>query len=1019
MNLKNVCIAIFLIINCHVFGQTVTGKVTATDGPLPGANVSVKGKNIGNVTDFDGNYTVNNVANGDVLVFSYLGYTTKEITYTGQKVINMILAEDTFSLDEIVLVTYGKQKNTSVSVVDAEELSEFPTADLGQALQGRAAGVNITNAGSPGSQTLIQIRGINTFGDGTPLFVVDGVFTSSINSLDLASIEKVDVLKDAASLAVYGSRGTNGVILITTKKGRAGKPTFKFQATSGIQEFNRRYDLLNTEQHIQFLREINALAGQNGGPDFPIGTINDNPSFNGNGIDTDWQDAYFQQAPMYNIGGSVNGGSENAKYNLSFSNLSQDGVYVETGFERTTLNLNTDAKIGEWMDIGQTLALSYSETVVPEFEGGRDPLQNIIGQAPYIPIVADNGLFGGTSSDDLNDSRNQIRIQDNQDNLTRLSTVIASVFAKFKLADGLTFRSQYGIDATLSLRDIEIRSFEEAGERFENPINFIRKDRQTILQTVFTNTLAFDKTFDKHSINASASVEQTKRRLESASISDNNEISSAIPEAFSPNSRATSFSVPENLNSIVFIAGYEYDKRYSLSASGRRDTSSRFAPENASEWFLSGALGWNVTNESFFDVDAINTFKLRASYGETGNNRTGNVVNQFLPTLGVNFPVSIADETSSGIRPNNAANPDQRWETQIKQNYGFNLGLLNDQIQVTVDYFKNRSEDLLIPVELPPSSGIPGNAQTGSTVIRNVGVVEVDGYEFTLGYNDYEGEFKWNFWANLTTARNVVESLGTSSEPIERARLNPPFAAPLNRLAVGEAPFHFFGLVADGVFSTQAQIDAELPNNGSAAVPVQPGDVRYRDISGDGLISLEDRAVIGDPNPDFTYSVNLRAEYKGWDFNVLFNGVQGVDAFNSNIFYLEGLDNGYNYGTRVIRRWQNPGDITDIPRFRFGSNINNEISSRYIEDASYLRLRNVTIGYTFPNKWINKTGDGFIKKLRIYTQGQNLLTLTNYTGLDPEIAPFYNALGLVDGLGIDRSAQPRPVTVLGGIQIEF
>lgn len=1018
MKLKKLFFILFLVVTGQAIGQLVTGTVTA-DGPLPGASVFVKGTQIGVVTDFDGKYTLDKVENGNILVFSYIGYKAREVTYTGQKEINVELIEDLVSLDEVVIVTYGTQRNTPVSVVKAEALSEFPTTDIGQALQGRAAGVNITNGGSPGSQTLVQIRGVNTFGDGTPLYVVDGVFTNSINSIDLGSIEKIDVLKDAASLAVYGSRGTNGVILISTKKGREGKASFKVEASSGIQQFNRRYDLLNTEQYIQFLREVNALAGQNGGPDFPVERINENPLFDGNGVDTNWQDAYFQTAPMYNINGNVNGGSERAKFNLGFSHLDQEGVFIETGFTRTTLNVNTDANISNWLDIGQTLSLAHSRTRFPDREGGRDPLQNIIGQAPYVPIITENGLFGGTNSSDLNDSRNQIRIQDNQDNLTRFSSAIGSIYAKFKLAKGLSFRSQYGLDANLLLQDNQIRAYAEDGGRFANPTNFISKTRQTVTQQVFTNTLAYDRDFDKHSINLSAVAEQAQIRLESTSISDNNELSSEIPEAFSPNARATSFSVPENLNSILFLGGYEFDNRYSVSGSGRRDTSSRFAPENASEWFFSGALGWNVSNEPWFNVGAINSLKLRASYGETGNNRTGNSVNQFLPTLGLNLPTSLDDETSSGISPNNAANPDLRWETQIKQNYGLNMGFLNDQIQFGVDYFKNRSEDLLIPVELPASAGIPGNSSTGSTVIRNVGVVEVDGLEFTLGYNDYEGEFKWNFWANLTTSESIVESLGASGEPIERATLNPPFDSALNRLAVNEAPFHFFGLVADGVFSTQEQIDTELPNNNSSAVPVQPGDVRFIDISGDGLIDLEDRAVIGDPNPDFTYAINFRAEYNGWDFDILFNGVQGVDAFNSNIFYLEGLDNGLNYGTRIIRRWQNPGDITDIPRFRFGSNINNAVSSRYVEDASYLRLRNITVGYTFPKTLINKSGNGIIKKMRLYVQGQNLLTFTNYTGLDPEIAPFYNAQGLVDGLGIDRSAQPRPITVLSGIQIEF
>ncbi len=1019
MKLKNVCIVLFLVLTSQAIGQVITGTISSSDGPLPGATVVIKGTQIGISADFDGRYTLDKVENGDVLVFSYVGYKTREITYTGQGEINVELFEDLVSLDEVVIVNYGTQRNTPVSVVDADELSEFPNTDIGQALQGRAAGVTITNGGSPGSQTLVQIRGVNTFGDGTPLFVVDGVFTNSINSLDLASVEKIDVLKDAASLAVYGSRGTNGVILITTKKGKVGKASLSLNVSSGIQEFNRRYDLLNTQQYIQFLREINALAGQPGGPDFPVGRINLDPNFNGDGIDTDWQDAYFQQAPIYNISASVNGGSEKAKFNVGFSRLDQEGVFIDTGFTRTTLNVNTDDKVGDWMEVGQTLSIAYNETVSPEQDGGRDPLQNIIGQAPYVPVVAESGLFGGTNSQDLNDSRNQIRVQNSQDNLTRFSSAIGSLYATFNIAKGLTYRSQFGLNANLLLQDRERRAFAEDGGRFVNPINFIDKIRQTFSQTVFTNTLAFNRDFEKHSVNASAVLEQTRIRFESTSISDNNEVSSVIPEAFSPNARATSFSVPENLNSILFLGGYEYDNRYSISGSGRRDTSSRFSPENASQWFFSGALGWDISNEPWFDVEAVNSLKLRASYGETGNNRTGNAVNQFLPTLGLNLPTALNDETSAGISPNNAANPDLRWETQIKQNYGFSSAFLYDQIQFSVDYFKNRSEDLLIPVELPSSAGIPGNSQTGSTVIRNVGIVDVKGVELTLGYNDYKGKFKWNFWANVTRAESIVESLGASGEPIERARLNPPFASALNRLAEGEAPFHNFGLVADGVFSTQEEIDAALPNNSSAAVPVQPGDVRFQDVNGDGFISLDDRAVIGNPNPDFTYAINLRAEYDGWDFDVLFNGVQGVDAFNSNIFYLEGLDNGLNYGTRVLRRWQNPGDITDIPRFRFGSNINNEISTRYIEDASYLRLRNVTVGYTFPNTLVNRSGNGIIKKLRFYVQGQNLLTFTNYSGLDPEIAPFYNAAGLVDGLGIDRSAQPRPLTVLTGIQLEF
>jgi len=777
---------------------------------------------------------------------------------------------------------------------------------------------------------------------------------------------------------------------------------------------------MNTSQYIQFLKEVNALAGQNGGPDFPIERVNLDPTYDGDGVDTNWQDAYFRSAPMYNVSANINGGSEKAKFNLGFSRLSQDGVYIDTGFERSTVNINTDASIADWVDIGQTLALSQSETISPERAEGRDPLQNVLGQAPYVPIFTEDGFFGGTDSGDLNDSRNQVRVQETNDNLNRFSSVIGSLYANFKLGKGFSFRTQFGLNANLSLQDNQNRAFIEAGGRFENPINFNTKNRQTVIQTVFTNTLSYNNTFGKHDVNVSAVSERMKTTTEGLSTSDNNVESSSLTEIFSPNARATSFIRPDFINSMLFLGGYEFDDRYSVSASGRRDTFSRFAPENASEWFFSGSFGWNVTNEEFFNVDWINSLKLRASYGETGNNRTGNDLNPFRSVLGVNNPAVIGNETVLGITPRNLANPDILWETQIKQNYGVNMGFLYDRIQFGVDYYRNVSNDLLVPVEASPSSGILGNNTNGVTVVRNTGTVEVDGFEFTLGYNDYEGDFKWNFWANLTTNESIVTALdGVNDEPIERAVLNPPFSAPLNRISLNEAPFHFFGYVADGVYSTQAEIDEYLPANSTTAVPVQPGDIRFLDLNGDGLINLDDRDVIGDPNPDFTYAINLRAEYKGWDFNVLFNGVEGVDAFNSNIYYLEGLDNGLNYGTRVIRRWQNPGDITDIPRFRFGSNVNNEVSSRYIEDASYLRLRNVTVGYNLPSKWINKSGNGIIKKLRLYVQGQNLVTLTNYTGLDPEIAPFYSALGLVDGLGIDRSAQPRPVTVLSGIQIEF
>lgn len=1019
--LKNILALLFILGGLSLSAQSISGKVTDEDGfALPQATVREKNVENGVATDFDGNYTINNVARGATLVFSYVGFETKEVTYTGQSTINITLNTDSQTLDELTIVNYGKQRNTPVSVVKSKDLTEFPTTDIGQALQGRAAGVTVTNGGGPGSQTLIQIRGTNTFGDGTPLFVVDGVFTSSINSLDPDSIEKIDILKDAASLAVYGSRGTNGVVLITTKKGKAGTTYFSAKVSTGFQEFSQRYDVLNTEQYIQYLRELNAATGQPGALEFPIPVVNDNPLFDGNGVDTDWQDEYFTVGYVTNISANAGGGSDKARFNIGFSHLDQEGVFIETGFQRTTFNVNSDVTVNDWLEIGQSVAASYNETVVPEVDGGRDPLFNILGSAPYLAVRNENGEFLGHNNQiDINDSRNQIRIQDSQDNLNRFGSLIASAYAQVKLYKGLSLRSQFGFDGNVNIQDNFRRAFEEVGGSFASPDNFITNITNVFSQTVWTTNLNFDRTFGKHDVNASAAFEQTRVNFESTTASDVQQFSPDITEITSPNASSTSTNFLENLNSILFLAGYEYDERYTLSASARRDISSRFDLPFAADWFFSAGAGWNVSNESFFNVDAINNFKIRGSFGQTANNRTGNQVNQFLPFLGTNLNTVLGNETVTGISPVTVANPNLTWETQIKQNIGLSLGFFDNKLTFVYDYFSNISEDLLVPVMLPPSSGTPGNSTNGNSVITNVGDVEVSGMEFTLGYNDYEGDFQWNVSANLTTSESIVRDLGGSGEPLPRATLNPPFDTPLNRLTEGQPAFHFFGFVEDGVYSTQEQIDAELPNNNQAAVPVLPGDVRFLDLNGDGVINLDDRDIIGDPNPDFTYALNLRLQYKNWDFDLLANGVQGADAFNTNIFFLQNQQNVLNQGVEVLRRFQTPGDITDIPRFRFGANVNNAVSSRYIEDASFLRLRNVTLGYTFQEKNLNNLFFGAVKKVRFYMQAQNVFTLTNYSGLDPEIAPFYNAAGLVDGLGIDRSAQPRPFTFLSGLQIDF
>ncbi len=1022
MKLKFILQLLCLFIGFQFHAQTIKGKVTSSQGEeLPGVSILIKGTAIGTVTDFEGNYTLDKVEIGATIVYSYVGYITKEIVFADQKTIDLELLEDENNLDEVVIVNYGKQINTSVAVVKSEELSEFPNTDIGQALQGRAAGVQVTNGGSPGSQTQVTIRGIATFNNSNPLYVVDGVFAEDLNSINPANIEKIEVLKDASSTAIYGSRGANGVIIITTKKGKIGDAKFNFEISTGFQNFNERYDLLNTEQYIQYLRELNATVGQQGGLDDPIGRINDDPSFDGNGVDTDWQDEFFRSnAPITNISAGINGGSDKFKYNIAFSHLNQDGIYIETNFKRYTLNINTDTKINDFLDFGQTLGIGYNETIVPEIDGGRDPLFNILGSAPYIPVRGPEGGFAGHSTGlDVNDSRNQIRIQATQDNLRRRGNLLGSVYAKVKLFKGLSFRSQYSLNGFIELQDNFRRAFQEEGGDFANPDNFVIKNRVNDYSNTFTHTLNYDKKFGSHSINASLVSERLNRKIEITNTSEQNRISPDIT-SFTL-AETNGFTVDEELISYLGLLSYDFDNRYSAQFSARRDKSSRFPGDNQERWFSSASVGWNISNESFFDVDFINNFKVRASIGQTGNNaddRRNRNVNDFQSAITGRLFYPVNGEVEAGFAPISFPNPDKAWELQTKQNYGFDIGFLNDQVMLGFDYFINDSEGLLVGEFQSPSSGVAGNVDTGATSFRNVADASVKGYEITLGYNDYIGDFKWNFWGNVSVAKTDVESISERTEELFFAQLDPPFDAPLNRLAAGEPLYHFFGFDFEGVYATDQEAAQQLPNTDAGQLP-RGGDARFRDINGDGRINNDDRTVIGNPNPDLTYSFNLRGEYKGFDLSMLFNGVHGVDAFNSNIFFLQAQQNVLNHGTEVLNRWQNPGDITDIPRFRFGANNNNAISSRYIEDASYLRLKNITFGYTLPSSITGKVLKGSLKKVRLYMQAQNLLTFTDYSGFDPEIAPFYGAQGTQIGIGIDRSAAPRPITFLSGLQIQF
>lgn len=1018
MKFKQLFFFIIILSGGFINAQTVKGTVSDANGPLPSASVYVKGTTNGTSSDFDGNFILNNISENAVLVVSYIGYKTKEVPVNGESVIDVILELDASTLDEIIVIGYGTQKKsdltTSISTISSKDIKEIPASDIGQTLQGRAAGVSVTNGGSPGGKTAVRIRGLSTFGDGDPLYVVDGVFTSSLNNIDPASIKKVDVLKDAAASAIYGSRGSNGVVIVTTNRGRVGKTSFNVSTYSGIQSSNKRYDVLNTEQYIQYIKEVSALSVQDGGIQGGVPRFINDPNFDGDGVETDWQEELFRITGISSVNFSASGGTEKAIFSFGASTFDQKGIYVDTEFKRHTFNVNSELNVTDKFRVGETLSLGFTSRIAPQLSGGREPLLNVLGAIPYSPVTDENGNFLAFEAQDNSQSRNQLRVQNTDDNLNRNTTIIGSLYGEYDILEGLKFRTQFGLDAFYMSQDNIQRAFNSG--QFPDPNTTITKGRTNQISTIFTNSLSYSKTFaEKHNFDVTLVSERQDTKVEALQAVSVNSVSSEIPELVA-SGQTSSTTNEEILISYLGRVNYNYDGKYLVSASIRRDKSSKFAPGAQTGFFPATSIGWVPSKESFLDNHKyITNMKLRASFGQTGNNKIPNYA--YLATLSPNFTYPIGQNpVTPGYALAGGSNPDLTWEKSTKQNYGIDLGFLNNKYTIEFDYYNNRSDDLLVQQPEIPSIG-----NSNGFLAKNVGSVVVDGFELTLGINDYEGDFTWNVWANITTSRSEVKSIG-STDQILQAQINQINNTEISRIAVGQPLYHFYGYIFEGVYADEQAIidhigDDNLISNrrSRSAYKVQGGDARYRDINGDGDITDEDRVVIGNPNPDFIYSFNFKANYKNFDMSALITGVQGVDAFNANVFTLESQQIFANRGTSVLRRWQQPGDITDIPRFRGGVNDNNAISTRYIEDASFARLKNVTLGYTFPKKFLN----GMFSKVRVYVQSQNLLTITNYSGLDPEIEPFYNASGLIEGINIDRGRAPQPRTFLTGLQIEF
>ena len=986
--------------------MTITGVVTDTDEGigLPGVSVFVKGTSTGTVTDFDGSYSIKVPNAESVLIFSFTGYLTQEEVVGTRSKIDVSLGTDVQQLEEVVVVGYGSQDRAKVtgaiSSISSQEITEVPVFTADQALQGRSAGVTVINNGSPGTDPVVRIRGLGTTGDNNPLIVVDGVIVQGLGDINPNDIESITVLKDASTTAVFGAQGSNGVIMVTTKSGNNGRTSVEFDSYIGSQSVAKRFDVMNREQYLQHAANWGVAQGRIEDPQY-ADLINN---------DTDWQDEIFRTGMMQSYNVAVSGGTDNSTFRIGGGYINQEGVLLNTGTDRFTFRANSNFKLGK-LTVGENLSVSIVDKLPENTAGGRSAIEHAIKMAPYLPVFNEEnigGYQGINNSLDAQDAENPVRVLNHPQNLSERTNVLGNFFAEYEIIEGLKARGQVGLDYWTFNNSNFTPSF--SGEPTAVPFAVIGQGFGTHQQVTAFAQLNYVKSFGKHNFDVLVLGENNNSADTRAGANSVNEITDEIPNLTNVDPQIGSFKYSYVRRGYLGRINYDFAGKYILAGSYRRDASSRFGSANRWAGFYSVAGGWVVSKESFFPQNTfISSLKLRGSLGTVGNDRIG----EYRYAASINtgsynssFVDIIEGSTylGSGTTAGNVANPDLRWETTTMTNVGLDLFAFDNRVSFAAEYYRNLSDDLLINVQLTPSLG-----SHNGTGPRNVGSVEVDGFEFNLGYNDAEGAFRWSADLNLSTTNNVVQSLG--GEVLGNGNFE---GADILRSIEGESLNHFFGFVTDGIF----QSEAEVLTSPFQSESTQAGDIKYRDISGedgvpDGIVDDLDKVVIGNPIPDVIYGFSLRGSYKNFDASIFINGMQGNEIYNTNIWDLEGGRRFFNASPRALEAWTPTNTDTDIPRITTDPQ-NLLPSDRFVEDGSFTRLKNVTLGYTIKNFSKNK-----FASVRFYVSGQNLVTITDYSGLDPEVGSSALVGNTSSQVGLDRGNFPLSKTYIGGIQIKF
>lgn len=986
-----VCLIGMLLPMCMFAQQiTVQGVVKDQTGEtVIGASVMEKGITNGTITGIDGDFSLNMSPNG-TLVVSFVGYKTQEVQVKGQKQLQVVLSEDAEMLDEVVVIGYGTMKKSdltgAVSSIGNKDIKDSPVSNLGQAIQGKISGVQIVDAGKPGDNVSIKIRGLGSINNCDPLVVIDGVPTDlGLSSLNMADVERLDVLKDASATAIYGSRGANGVVMITTKRGTEGKGKLAVSANYSFQNATNVPSLLNAAQYAELSNDMMVNSGRNPNPEWA------NPSELGAG--TDWMDELLRTGVMQNYTVSYSGGNEKSHYYVSGGFLDQSGIVKSVNYRRFTFQSNSDAQVLKWLKFSNNITFSADTK-----KSGSYNIGDALKALPIYPVKNEDGSWSGPdgNSEWYGSTRNPIGPTELNKSQTDGYNFLANLTAELTFTKWLKFKSTFGYDAKFWFIDNFTPKYNWKPTPTEETSRY-KSDNKSFTY-LWDNYFLFDHTFaEKHRVGLMAGMSaqwNTNDYLNAQKnvfMFDNVHEMDNGEEMYAIGGNETEWA----LLSYMARVNYSYEDRYLLTATIRRDGSSRFGKKHRWGTFPSVSVAWRASQEKWFPKnDYINDLKVRAGYGVTGSQASvGNY--SYLASYNTSvYPFGISSGNQTALVSSTLANPYIHWEEVAQTNIGFDASLFNSRVMFSFDAYLKETRDMLVKASIPITSGF----EDTTTTYTNAGKVRNQGIEMSLHTINLTGELGWETNLTATYNKNKIKDLN-SDVPYYINQINNSYVTMLTK----DYPINvFYGYVTDGIFQNQSEVNTHAVQPGA-----EPGDIRFRDLNNDGVINDSDRTVIGNPNPSWLFSMNNSLSYKGFELSVFLQGIAGNKIYNANNIDNTGMAAAYNQTTDVLKRWQGEGTSNSMPRAVFGDpNQNTRVSDRFVENGSYLRLKNITLSYTFPKQWLQKAQ---IENARLSLSCENVATITGYSGFDPEVGIN----------GIDQNRYPISRTFSLGLNFNF